>query len=329
MPQAYTHILGGKESLKTLKRSKIYSIYDNIELFYLGCMGPDLFSYQNIYTWIKNRPKNKLADKMHTQNCGSFIIDALKYIKNTSVNNSKSELDQRAVYMMGYLCHYAMDKTAHPYVFYKTGLSSFYNKQNPETYIYRYSHTMLEMAIDYHMAKKIEGSDIHKIKVHEYFDTGKNIPSSIKDLYDHMFSIYFKDYVSSLCTDFINESYKGMKFIWKFIYDPNNIKGKLLKIFNKDYFLYPKAPYEKDYMNTNRKLWYHPCDKKIYSNKSFYKLFDDAVCETYIIINWAIDYLNGDVNINTLQKLVGNFSFDTGLDIRKHSQKMKYFDPIY
>ena len=324
MPQAYTHILVGKECLKIVERLKVYN---NAELFYLGCMGPDLFSYQNLYTWIKNRPENQLADKMHNQYCGPFIIDALKYIKGTS--KSKNELDQRAVYMMGYLCHYIMDKTMHPYVFYKTGLSNFYNKKNPETYIYRYSHTMLEMVIDYHMAKKIEGSDVHKIKVYEYFDVGKSVPSDIKELYNHMFSIYFKDYVSSLSTNLINESYKGMKLIWRFIYDPNNMKGRLLKLFNKDYFLYPKAPYEKDYMNINKKIWYHPCDKNIYSNKSLYELFNDAVYQTSVIINCAIDYLNGDASIDTLQKLVGNYSFDTGLDIKKHNQNMEYFDPIY
>ena len=323
MPDIFTHILNGIESLKGISEPEKDAILGLKEIFYLGCMGPDMFMYHDFYPWLKNRSASELGRRMHKENCGYLISDALKYLKENITG--EVFLDDGIIYILGYICHYAADRAAHPFIYSRCGK---YEKLRPETHKCRIYHKITEMAIDYHMAKWVNNEDINCIRNYKYIDIGKRIPDSIVNMYNFLFNIYFKELRDKLNIGFINESYICLKKAWKFFYDPYYIKRRLLKITGLDMFLYPVEPDKRDYMNEKKEEWPNPWNAEV-SDKSFYQIFDESVRLSSDLLQTAIDFIKDLVSFEYMKDTIGNYSFASNTDVTKEIKEMKYFKIIF
>lgn len=323
MPDIYTHILAGRESLKNIETLERESILYFDKLFYLGCMGPDIFLYHNSFSRIANREAIGLGRMMHRKDCGNLITNALKYIKETSDVDTFS--DKRVIYLLGYLCHYAADRIAHPYVFYRSGI---YQKGRKETYKFRRYHKIIELAIDSQMAKYLDNGDINIIKMYELIDVGKRIPDEIENLYEHICSIYFKGHTEKLRKDLVNKSYTSMKKAWSIFYDPNYIKRYLLKQIGLNIFIYPVDCNDRDYMNEKKEKWFDPWSCKE-SNKTFFEIFNEIVELSSALLTAAIAYLDNKLSFDIVKEIIGNYSLITNTDASEVIKEAKCFKLIF
>lgn len=324
MPDIYTHILNGRECLKRLGCTQKAAITRSLNLFYLGCMGPDIFLYHNFYPWMRDRSVNELGGKMHEQHCGELIVTALKHISDNVKDNIL--MDSRVIYFLGYICHYAADRLAHPYIISRSG---FYDKTRPETHRYRNAHKIMELAIDYHMARKLDNQDVNKIRMNSFIDVGDEIPGNIEELYNYVFTVYFKGYVDKLSRDFINQSYLYIKKAWSIFYDPTCLKRYMLKLIKCDQYFYPLNPYKRDYMNEAETQWPYPWNCSMTSKKTFYQIFDESVDLSVYLTNAAIDYLSGKITYSKLNDNMGNYSFTTNMDASEGGHEFKCFSTIF
>lgn len=323
MPDIYTHIINGMESLKRIGKEERSIILKHQTLFNLGCMGPDIFLYYSCLPWFKIKSVTKLGRRMHSEHCGELLAEAFRFIRQVKTANDK--IDERAIYFLGYLCHYTLDRTAHPFVFSRSGR---YDKLNKETSRYMTSHKITELAIDFHIAKLFDKEDIDKLKLYSLIDIGNSLPESIENVYIHVLSKFFSDNIKALGSKFINQSYLSFRKAWKLFYDPYQIKRYLLKPLGLDFLFHPINPYMRDYMNEKGEVWPNPCTGKP-DKRNFIQIFDDSLKLAQELLNTGIGYLKGDVSFEYLKQKIGNFSYLTNTDITYETIPMTHFKPIF
>lgn len=107
MPSTYAHRRFGADVLAQLPELLQAKIKPYRELYDMGLHGPDLLFY---YKALQSNPVNKLGNAMHEQPGAVFFERARRVIRNAK------NRDAALVYVLGFICHFALDSTCHPYV---------------------------------------------------------------------------------------------------------------------------------------------------------------------------------------------------------------------
>ena len=98
----------------------------------IGSQGPDpLFFY---FCGLKNYPNTKLiceyGNVLHKMNPTSTLI----YFYNYALKQNSDDKNILLNYLKGFISHYSLDSTAHPYIFYKSGFSLTDDKKEVKKY---------------------------------------------------------------------------------------------------------------------------------------------------------------------------------------------------
>ena len=136
MPGYVTHYIFGREVYHNLKNNSLKkNLYYNRAAYGLGLQGPDIFFY---YLPSYLRSSGNIGQLAHHKNTGVFLIQLLKskdmFLKETEQQIAIS-------YICGFLGHYVLDTTCHPYIFAKSHYGT-YDKS------YFGHHVYLETDID-------------------------------------------------------------------------------------------------------------------------------------------------------------------------------------
>ncbi len=107
MPAAYTHYRFGKDVLECLPFVYKKPIKKYRELFDIGLHGPDILFY---YKPLSSNPVSQSGFAMHDKPGTEFFEKACEIYK--SLNNP----DTLKAYLYGFICHFALDSTCHPYI---------------------------------------------------------------------------------------------------------------------------------------------------------------------------------------------------------------------
>lgn len=141
MPGFVTHYLFGVDAYKMLPANSIKkNLRKNHCAFALGLQGPDVFFYCPYSHLFHDR---NIGDLAHSKNTGTFFYHLMKSRLLFDDNRKKQAIAD--AYLTGFIGHYSLDCTAHPYVYAFTG----YNAQTPPSVVnYFGQHTYLETEID-------------------------------------------------------------------------------------------------------------------------------------------------------------------------------------
>lgn len=268
----------------------------------------------------------KRANYYHKNKTKTFFINMIKYIKD---NNLENNLDVIS-FLYGYICHYCLDYTIHPYITYKGGI---FKKDNKETYKYNSKHSEIETYIDCYMVNKRENTDNKLFKFYK-FCLNNNKPT--KELINTINYTFYETYNDSNIGIYFFKALKQMKKLYKIVrYDPNGYKLKIYRIIDKVLpmkckKLYP-ASYAQNlnnneyYLNLKHNNWNHPRYKNETYNYSFIDLYNNALDDAYDIINAVDKVLYENKDITYLDKYFLNLSFSSG-KICNDKTKNKYFE---
>ena len=116
------------------------------------------------------------------------------------------------------------------------------------------------------------------------------------------------------------DKFKIKKYLYKLI---DNIRGpKYKKIEYYSYYLKDNIT---NIINNNHKIWLNPANKNMKYNYSIDDLLDEAI-EKYIKIAIPLyQILNNNRNDSSLEKLIPNISYHSGLDLNL-KPILKYFE---
>ena len=284
----------------------------------------DSLMFYNLFSILPGKKIRDFQKYFHTNKTQEFFINLINYIKE---NDYTEDIDVNS-FLVGAICHYVLDSTVHPYIYYKTG---YFNKNDKSTYKYNNVHTFMETFLDNDMIKRRESINPYKFNISKFsFDTSKfsnelndTIKYTFKETFDvdNMDKIYYKSLKQMRNSIFIfrQDRYGIKKFFYKLA---DTFTSKRVFRFEAISYHYPLND-RHNFLNENHKLWCNPCDYSLTSEESFLDLYLRALKLAKVMICASFDYINGkDIE---LEKVFINKSYITGLDCEL-DKELKYFE---
>ena len=301
-------------------------IKNKLDVDRLKTFGQSTYSlmFYNLFSILPGKKIRDFQKYFHTNKTQEFFINLINYIKE---NDYTEDIDVNS-FLVGAICHYVLDSTVHPYIYYKTG---YFNKNDKSTYKYNNVHTFMETFLDNDMIKRRESINPYKFNISKFsFDTSKfsnelkdTIKYTFKETFDvdNMDKIYYKSLKQMRNSIFIfrQDRYGIKKFFYKLA---DTFTSKRVFRFEAISYHYPLND-RHNFLNENHKLWRNPCDYSLTSEESFLDLYLRALKLAKVMICASFDYINGkDIE---LEKVFINKSYITGLDCEL-DKELKYFE---
>ncbi len=321
MPATITHAFFAKDVYDILPEE----IRENLSLSRCRMFGQstDSMMFYNLFSIFPGKKMRKFQPYFHMNHTQDFFINLLHYIRE----NHLEDVDTYS-FLVGFICHYILDSTVHPFVVYKTGI---FQKGKRSTYKYNNVHAFMETFIDNDMVAR-------RCKTNPYrFDLGKfcfDLRPFSKDLNETIQNAFYNTFQIKKMDKIYYKSLKQMKTaLILFRKDPTGIKKNIYKLvdtftpvwayrFEAVSYHYPLED-KHNYLNTNHSLWRNPAVYEMTSTESFADLYLKAIKKAKVIICASFDYLNGkDID---LFQVFPNISYLTGLDCSVEKE-LKYFE---
>ena len=271
MPGFTTHYLFGQQTYQSIRDSGLKkAIQKNHTAFSLGLQGPDIFFYDILAAVL---PKKNPGSVAHTADTREFLRHLLD---SPRIFQTEQEKQIASVYILGFIGHYLLDSTCHPYIYAMT----HYNRQ-PQGYIGR--HIRLETDIDttllWHYQNR-KPSEFHQCESISLSKTQKTVVSSL------LYYAFSRTYPGlGITRHRILQAIYGMWAGTRLLYDPTGRKKAVVRRIESVVcgyaMLSPMFPsdtliFHKDPCNLKHVPWKNPWDHSRKSTESFFDLFEKA-----------------------------------------------------
>ena len=304
MPDPVTHYIFGQRVVAQLPEDLRSAL--KMPVFERALQGPDPWSTIGFYGG-KNKKYAGRSNLMHKRNVGTYLIAMTEQTQKTPEAPVLSVL-------AGAICHYCLDKAAHPYIIAKGG--EFDGTE--QTRIFSGGHVRLERAIDsYYIREAFHRKPWH-FSIPDQILSLRKYPESLRLPLD---AVYQKVYGWDESFDLINASLRDERWFYGLMQDPLGIVHYMLRPVSggrTNYCIY--SYYHRDidssqldYLNLQHQPWQHPYDHELVSTTSFLELFDAATNEAVEMICGAYAWVGGEKTV-LLKDLFGNSNYSTGFD---------------
>ena len=251
------------------------------DAFLLGVKGPDDWYSTRMLHPKARRHFYRLGLSMHRNGTGAFLGKLAEYSRGN---------EAMFAFTAGFIAHWCLDKTAHPYIEYRA-------EEKP------FGHTLIERELD----RRIDPSPrpLTKVKLTSY-------PPAMKEGLEAAYALAGLEN----SWDALNRAARDTwRFQW-FVEDPHGIlKALIRRPCKARAYLYSWHEPWDDPENLSHKEWYYPADPSITSTASFPELVEKAVSEA---CGW-IEKLHAWVCGNGDLPVFPDQSYVTGLTVHPAS----------
>ncbi len=325
MPATVTHAYFGMDVYNNLPIGLKELLMDEKKDLRMFAQGMDPFFFYHKISLKNGKKQQDFALYFHTNKTREFFINLVNYIKY----NNYYQIPDVMAYLYGFIAHYVLDSTIHPYVFYKTGE---WKKTDKESYKYRGLHHNMEVFLDNYLISKREQEKVHSFKFYDYCFEFKPFSKELEEVIDYAFKETFG--INEM-SNFYKQALKDMHFALKYFrYDKIGVKRIVYTtceaITSKSFFPFSVISYhistddKKNYLNLDKQEWCHPCLKREKHTDSFDELYDKSLQEALDIIKKVNAYIKDTKKVD-LTKVFKNLSYKTGKDCAKDNE-LKYFE---
>jgi hypothetical protein len=241
MPAATTHVEFAKDVYRT-SDDEIRRRITNRQMFWLGSQGPDMLFFHRAS--VLPGSLHKYGNLMHNAKVPEFM---------TFFEHWVGDDPDLISYYMGFLCHYALDSTAHPLI------NAIAHHRYKEAGLHEGSaHVAMEGDIDVWVLHQ-RGRNIKSYDVNKYLKVDAKCAAKLGEMYHAMFKEVFdldisaKDVAASVRdTGFYNGvlyprkvTFKTISLLEKALKMPPAISGIMLvdkgdpQVINLDHIAYP------------------------------------------------------------------------------------------
>jgi hypothetical protein len=275
MPGFTTHYFFGIDAYQRIEDPKIRrNLAHNRGAYALGLQGPDLFFYF-FPSYVLHR--ENLGALAHSWDTGLFFSNLLK--SRMLFDGKPHSLAVADAYISGFLGHYTLDTTAHPYVYAFTK----YDPENPRKVTHYFGqHAYFETEIDNEILFYKKG--LRPTQFHQD-ETIRLNPLQQKVIARMLTYAYRNTYPRLIVSDFLMRSaFHWMRTGLRMLSDPTGQKKVLVRSVEKVFLRRPLFSamlasdhyrFVKDPLNLAHRRWLHPWNKKA-STESFRDLYRKA-----------------------------------------------------
>lgn len=308
MPALTTHTLFAKKVLENLQSPLADCIHQHFSVFCFGAQGPDLFFFRKAISPLAG--KNflpKLGSRMHKEQISNTLNFMKSYLE--SVEKGSDEAEILISYYMGFICHYYLDKTVHPYVYFlQDSICHHHPERTPLS-----MHTKIESQLDTVLYELLEQRPISKFPLKEYFAIDNRSKNIIGKMYAELFKQVFDVEIS---VSEIMKCFDDLVAINRLLYMSTGIlpaaAGMVGYVFPKSLDLTnqikPKAVKE-DVANFRENCWHHPKNPNLKYRKSVLSLFAQAKEQVVSVLEETYSQIGNELPV----------PFDTELDFAGNS----------
>lgn len=313
MPGFITHYLFGVHGFRRLPASRVRdAAAAHPQVYHLGQQGPDFFFF-----WLPSHlSSHPIGSVLHTSETGRFFRAMTEYALSRSDHR---ERQTALAYLAGFLGHYALDCTCHPYVYSRTG----YDPDRGKSKGYLGVHvdletdagTLLLYRARHQSASSFCQAGPVRISRRERLILADMLRFSIRKGYGRLFPAPL---LSSVLLSF--------PLCLSLLTDPSGRKRKYLTALELRIlgfpFVSPQIPRdlktdERDVLNLHQKPWRHPWKKELVLSDSFPDLLKQAGRTYRHMICALTDCLDtpGPKTRKALEQAIGNLSYHSGLPL--------------
>lgn len=292
MPDIVQHHAFGTEVRETLAPEIREYLAEQPYIFAL--YGPDpWFMYRPV------KPRQGRGRRMHTTRTGEFLRAlALQAKTGTAPRETFS-------YLAGFLCHYALDSHAHPYIIWRT----------TQTWPTKGAHRDMEHALDAARLKR-EGRWGEKHPVTDYHLPKIRLPRAMAEDLD---AVYGRIYGWKNLRRALNGCYRRLRMVYRVMENPRGIAVRVNKAKHSPSlrsYSYASSDFlERDVENLAHDVWQAPFNPEQSSTESFPELYEKAKAEAVRMITDCWRFAReGTLSEEELRASLGNRSYLSGLD---------------
>ncbi|MBQ9210216.1 MAG: zinc dependent phospholipase C family protein [Clostridia bacterium] len=293
MPDVAQHHAFGQRVKATLPKEIQQYLADVPYTFAL--YGPDpWFMHQ---PWKRRQGRGR---RMHTTKTGAFLTALAHQAKEGAAPRETFS------YLAGFLCHYALDSTAHPYIIW----------QSTETWPTKRAHRDLEHALDAALLKR-EGHWGERHPVTDYHFPRLQLPKAMAGDLD---AAYGAVYGWRNVLPALNRCYPLYRWLFRQMEKPHSLLTLLSRVVPTHRFRsipYVRSAFlDRDVENLSHQPWHQAYAREMTSTESFPDLFEKAVeMAADLIIDSYAFALQGTMTEAELAQRIGNRSYLSGLDV--------------
>lgn len=321
MPATITHAFFAQDVYDILSEDIVKDL--NLQRLRMFGQSMDSLMFYNLFSVMPGKEIRKFQGYFHENNTRDFFINLLEYMKKNNIKDKDTY-----TFLVGLICHYALDSTIHPYVVYKTGK---FDKKRPETYKYNNIHAFMESFIDNDMVRRRTKSNPYFF---DFIDYSFDIYPFSKDLDNAIDYTFYKTFNRRGFSKIYYKSLKQMKWALRlFRKDRFGIKKFIYKLVDtftpRSVYRFEAISYHvpltdnHNYLNNDHNLWRNPSDYDMTSTDSFVDLYLKAINFAKKTITDSFNYLDGKKV--DLEKTFDNRSYINGLDC-ENNKELKYFE---
>ncbi|MGN0342303.1 MAG: zinc dependent phospholipase C family protein [Roseburia sp.] len=316
MPGFATHYLFGlSTSQKILPGRLTNQIKQHPNAFTIGLQGPDLFFYYLPCYLNRNGNIGVIA---HEQSTGTLLQYLLKSYALFSKEKDKSIA---AAYIAGFLGHYILDTTCHPYIYAK---SRYGDKKN-----YTSRHMYLETDIDAEMLSYYRGIRPSRFHQNRVVLLTHREQAVISRILNYAFRQTYREYHFS--PGFMRRALRSFYVNLLLLYDRDGSKKIALRKLEEMLFHHAcistligndVLTFTKDPLNLRHRQWHNPWDTDHSSKQSFFDLYDIAykkykavLNETEKLFSLSVGTAHYQSLLQALSDMLGNKSYHSGLPV--------------
>ena len=305
MPAFCTHYLFGEEFLLELPPEKRHN-KDFRSAFFYGVHGPDFLLFHRALPTMPGKSFRKLSTKLHSDN----PVPLLELLQKAMMSNPDNQYVQG--YVAGFICHYALDRVAHPYI-------NFLQEAIIRKERIRYSpsvvHNRIETNIDrFILIEKLKLKDTRKFNPADTLSTDSEMLRCISTLMAKVIGMLYKTKIDTkavlqafadfrrLETKLSNETYWRKPFAVLTQLPVRIAKGPVLSTLIRS----GKLRTDWDYANVTKHRWTNVHNKTKAWDDSFNEIYETALSQAiYMYDEFLVEC--------DVAEVTGGISFNKGV----------------
>lgn len=261
MPACLTHTYFAKAVAQSLRETGL----ENTPEYIWGAQGPDFLFCHRYFPWMKGRSLKEYGSRLHSEVKPSVTFSAMREFL------SRHRDPGYRAYVTGFVCHYALDSTAHPYV---NALATELAAQRPWETV-NTMHGEVEASLDAIILRRETGMLPSQVNVKQMFPKNESAQRRIAKLYQAV--------LLSACGEDVPEgellrATNDAHFVFSLLNDRTGLKRQVFQRVEKGKpslvtsHIVPITEEDGvDFANIQHSPWGDPPSKQ-----SFFDLFDQA-----------------------------------------------------
>lgn len=265
MPACLTHNLFARDVLSRLNAPAIDQC-----AYLWGAQGPDFLFCHRYFKTMRDKSIKTLQEygSMLHKTSPSKTLEAMRKFVSGHDNPVYRS------YVLGFICHYALDSTAHPYVNARAaGMAEARENETPGT-----MHGEIEAALDTIVLRWKTGKLPSEVKLGDCFPKNEGVQRMIARLYRE---VLFEVYGAEVSEEALYQSTKDAHLLFAACTDRTGLKRSLFNIIEKgrphhitSHLVPITEDPEEDFANTAHEEWTH--NGEVHT-EDFFKLYDKAL----------------------------------------------------